>query len=228
MPYDFRINANDTDLGDYDPSIPFNATPGRLLQYDSSSTGREDRIARVIDLPTHEITHVGMLRALLFKEFHANAVGNSWGDRVNRLYDRYFFSSLPVRNTATGSGDTDWDGTPALANARIRKHGTQRIPSAINSAEHLLIHNGFNLNSTSVEAWKSILSGRQFGTDSFEYRYEKRHGSQRQATVSEQLNHVFFNHPHSAVYNNTESSKQARYSMITLQQSSDPTLTKNA
>ena len=56
----------------------------------------------------------------------------------------------------------EWDGAAPLASGRIAHH--VEIPQLIDpdAAEHLFIENGFNLNSTSKESWKSVLSSKSF------------------------------------------------------------------
>lgn len=84
---------------------------------------------------------------------------------LNRaLWDRYFFSTVP---TALAQSDLD---TPdfKLPNARmeILRDGATLATSDLRSAEafrsaaaRLLLDGGFNVNSTSVEAWRAVLGG---------------------------------------------------------------------
>lgn len=84
---------------------------------------------------------------------------------LNRtLWDRYFVSTVP--NTGTGkSGDTDStpiDISTPLANPRMIPYG---IPSATDlrdpakAAANLVLDGGFNINSTSEQAWRAVLAG---------------------------------------------------------------------
>jgi hypothetical protein len=79
------------------------------------------------------------------------------------LWDRFFFSSFP------STGDFDFDN-PAdkLVNARHRpfrergsvpRNDPSRFRGGFEAAENLLLEGGFNVNSTSVDAWKAVLSG---------------------------------------------------------------------
>lgn len=67
------------------------------------------------------------------------------------LYDRFFFSTIPTSGTATP------------ANRRLTQLESA-APTDLRDFEkassNLFINGAFNVNSTSVEAWKAILSGR--------------------------------------------------------------------
>ncbi|MFA6960831.1 MAG: hypothetical protein WC205_08790 [Opitutaceae bacterium] len=84
----------------------------------------------------------------------------SW--HLNRaLWDRYFFSTVP----ASGLTDSQiGDSTYHLPNARLAFHGTPTAASfgqstAISTnAANLMFEGGFNVNSTSVAAWRTLLS----------------------------------------------------------------------
>lgn len=100
------------------------------------------------------------------------------------LFDRYFFSSLAPRPNATGSpslqdvldnaladpegrlpntrmrlsageGETD----AGLRDKLLKSDGSPTAEAYRRIAENLLIDGAFNVNSTSVEAWKAVLAG---------------------------------------------------------------------
>ena len=85
----------------------------------------------------------------------------SWN--LNRsLFDRYFFSTIP--NAGTGSS-TDDDSTAIpgeLPNSRIVIRdgytGSELRDSDL-AATHLNLEGGFNINSTSEQAWRAVLGG---------------------------------------------------------------------
>ncbi len=108
----------------------------------------------------------------------------SW--RLNRsLWDRYFFSTVPsgaapgstrLPNGAVRPAWTQDDiGTNApLPNARLRYHRPEGAAPSVDrlvksasadsdpfhqAAAHLLLAGGFNVNSTSEQAWRAVLSG---------------------------------------------------------------------
>jgi hypothetical protein len=104
---------------------------------------------------------------------HGNAPGSSVTAQyshswlLNRsLWDRYFVSTVPYAGTGT-SADTDatpipaefpntrhllYNATPTDANIRTKLDVDQ-------AAAHLLLSGGFNINSTSEQAWRAVLGG---------------------------------------------------------------------
>ena len=82
---------------------------------------------------------------------------------LNRaLWDRYFFSTIPATLSAGQIADSDW----RLPNARHvfdRSVSLDALagPAAYHTAAtHLLVDGGFNVNSTSVQAWRALLASR--------------------------------------------------------------------
>jgi hypothetical protein len=74
------------------------------------------------------------------------------------LWDRFFLSTLPEAWT-----QDDLDERRLLPNARMRIQADATINDVRdfdNAAANILMHGGFNINSTSVDAWKSLLAGR--------------------------------------------------------------------
>jgi hypothetical protein len=82
---------------------------------------------------------------------------------LNRaLWDHYFVSTVPHAGTGIG---TDTNATPIpdpLPNPRIERHGspaTADLRDADKAAAGLLLSGGFNINSTSEQAWRAVLAG---------------------------------------------------------------------
>lgn len=87
---------------------------------------------------------------------------------LNRtLWDKYFFSTVPASLTSTAQVTADYK----LPNSRYVFSWKDRasVPSASEltelkttdaAAAHLLIDGGFNVNSTSVQAWRALLYSR--------------------------------------------------------------------
>ncbi|MET0263963.1 MAG: hypothetical protein ABW223_13755, partial [Rariglobus sp.] len=85
---------------------------------------------------------------------------------LNRvLWDRYFVSSVPNRGTGTvaDASVTASTGVPdLLPNPRHVKYGTasnEDLHDADKAAANLLLKGGFNINSTSEQAWRAVLGG---------------------------------------------------------------------
>ncbi|HSH95407.1 MAG TPA: hypothetical protein VK968_14785, partial [Roseimicrobium sp.] len=79
---------------------------------------------------------------------------NSW--LLNRaVWDRYFFSTVPVGYSVPANGTP-----PPLPNPRHRIiDSAANIGSPDLAAASLLVSGGFNINSTSEQAWRAILAG---------------------------------------------------------------------
>lgn len=112
---------------------------------------------RFFDFPTTAPISVGYLNHLAFHEEAPFAIGNPWGLEKNRVFDRYFFSTVPR------DGETRYElpnhHLTFLESSKIDHETT--ITSSDHAASHFLIQGAFNINSTSVDAWKAILSGIQ-------------------------------------------------------------------
>lgn len=72
-----------------------------------------------------------------------------------RLWDRYYFSTIPQ----------GWNGTGNLPNSRMQVLGdtqnTKTLSSLLNyqrAASELMVQGGFNVNSTSEQAWRALLA----------------------------------------------------------------------
>ncbi|MFH1499646.1 MAG: hypothetical protein ABII82_17690 [Verrucomicrobiota bacterium] len=117
--------------------------------------------ATLFDLPRQELVSVGSLRNLAGST--PADLGNTWADpAVNAWFDQYYLSTVP-RNHA-------WDfaaGQP-LPNRHVRYYAPDdgNTPALADlrddeqAARHLLLRGAFNLNSTSVAAWKAVLGAK--------------------------------------------------------------------
>lgn len=209
LPYDFRVNAVDTDLGDFVHAEGFKTDD--LFQFVPSGSPREDRIARFIDLPSHEIADVGIFRSLKFRDYNANSVGNPWGGELNKLYDQYFFSTLPDPRVAT------WDGQTPLYNGRIQPTSSSGVSlDTPDTARSLVLENGFNLNSTSISAWSRLLAGKDFPANTLELRDERaeNNGEPSWNRLHAGLNNTYINNPHTVVHNANDGASSASYQFI--------------
>jgi hypothetical protein len=123
--------------------------------------------ARVVlfDLPRQEITALGQLRHLIGAKSYE--LGSSWGGGVNNNFDTTFVSTVP-RNYAWNS-----DGSEPRPNRYLEVYRPAGVASAViadlrnpvDSARFQLIKGAFNINSTSVDAWKAVLGSKLAGWD---------------------------------------------------------------
>ena len=118
------------------------------------------------ELPRQEPVSMGNLQHLAFND-GANrslsyALGNSWGDIRNSWFDEYYFSTVP---STTVAGTTTYN-LPNRHLVRLSQGDLTAVPDDATlraapdeAARYLLVNNAFNINSTSVEAWKAVLGG---------------------------------------------------------------------
>ncbi|HEY9249181.1 MAG TPA: hypothetical protein VIO38_08620 [Rariglobus sp.] len=79
---------------------------------------------------------------------------------LNRaMWDRYFISTVP--HAGTGKvGDTEATAIPEiLPNPRLQGPVTDDLRDADRAAAGLMLAGGFNINSTSEQAWRAVLGG---------------------------------------------------------------------
>jgi hypothetical protein len=122
----------------------------------------------LFELPRLPLLSVGELQHLQSGGRRPFSVGNSWGAERNVAFDRFFFSGLPAATTAVAGVPNLAAGQP-LPNWNLRvvndaSAATIQAAGAL-SSRHLLQAGGFNINSTSVAAWRAILSGVRVGTN---------------------------------------------------------------
>lgn len=105
------------------------------------------------DLPSGALTSVGSLYNKSFEGVPAYSLGSAAAGASNRVFDRYFFSTLP-------SVEAVWSPNVAasLPNANLRLLGTPSF-AALRAlpARYLLLQGAFNINTGSVEAWQALL-----------------------------------------------------------------------
>jgi hypothetical protein len=213
LPYDFRLNNSNCDPGNFDPTLFFSSQD--LFHYEtaSGSVGRRDRIIRLLDAPTAEKNTPDILRTLIFENKPTNVLGTPHAKKINALYDRYFFSTLPDPKTA------QWNGKQTLLNARLKPIHKTDLPILKNTmtAEKLILRNGFNLNSIYPKAWAAVLSGKNFPTETLMMRYEMGStptGTPQWYTRIDPLKHVYFNQGQTAILSQTEKPINPEYSLL--------------
>jgi len=159
------------------------SAPERLLDRDVASiTYNED--VPVFELPRLPLLSLGMLQHLAVDVARPFSIGNSWGAATTinsipsgQLFDQFFFSGLVSGVNPTGLGSTLVLPNPLLrVSPRISTGAATtvndlRSPIDARSSKYLLQGGAFNLNSTSIAAWASVLRTVRFTTAATAFKY---------------------------------------------------------
>ena len=79
---------------------------------------------------------------------------------LNRaLWDKYFVSTVPHTGTGTSADTNTTDIPDTLPNSRLIHDRSTDLRDSDKAAAHLLLSGGFNINSTSEQAWRAVLGG---------------------------------------------------------------------
>ncbi len=117
----------------------------------------------LFELPRSPLLSVGMLQHVQVKDSRPFSIGNSWGGQANAIFDRFFFSGLQAAATEEAAKTPDLAAGQPLPNWNLQPVAPVAIAkvraAAGLSSQHLLQAGGFNINSTSVAAWRAVLSG---------------------------------------------------------------------
>ncbi len=157
------------------------------------------------DVPLFEIIRqpilsVGSLQHIHINESRPYTIGNSWGnvDRWNKKFDEYFFSGLK-----SSSSEPDISANAAFPNSRLKVVNRQNTnldtitADGKNSGQHFLVDGSFNINSTSLEAWNTILTSQNI--NKWNYVNLNEFGDQDTIpTNSKKLESAFFRYSQSA------------------------------
>lgn len=118
----------------------------------------------LFELPRHAPLSIASLQHVHVVGERPFMIGNSWGNNLNSLFDEYYLSGLlpGVLEPADSGGIL----TFPLPNPRLRALSNPMLPisgvvggsSPTGIPDGILVVDGaFNVNSTSVEAWESVL-----------------------------------------------------------------------
>jgi hypothetical protein len=137
--------------------------------------------APLFELPRDRILSLASLQHLYIHNERPFQVGNSWGSdgarNTSEWFDRYYFSGVSrsddIADFTSNAGPTN----PALifyqtdgfvtSLADWQNKSALDTDAAKSPAEVLMVANRFNVNSTSVAAWKAVLSSLRL--NDFEY-----------------------------------------------------------
>ncbi len=139
--------------------------PERLFDRSIGPDSDFDRLwqeSPLFELPRERILSLASLQHLYFHNERPFKVGNSWGDdgTIDTLawFDQYFFSGLSPSDTLANF--TQHDGFPnPILTAYNDPDPSDFNNSPESVAQNALVSGRFNLNSTSVSAWKAVLGG---------------------------------------------------------------------
>lgn len=123
--------------------------------------------APLFELPRERILSLASLQHLYFHGERPFRVGNSWGQggnfntsSINTLewFDKYYFSGLDGNDTLESFNSREGFPNPVLTSpTQVSISNVATDAQAL--AQKAYVANRFNINSTSVAAWKAILRG---------------------------------------------------------------------
>jgi len=128
----------------------------------SNADGEPENNITFFELPRQEYLSLAGLQMAEFPSGvrHHLGISNATSPvaSINDVFDRFFLSTVP-------QGTTTWTVANPLPNARMRPLSNATIADLQDeeSAEHLFLEGAFNINSTSIEAWESLLKGIRLG-----------------------------------------------------------------
>lgn len=109
----------------------------------------------LVDVPNNDALSIGQLSSLPIYRRPFRIIGSPRGDSYNAAFDRYYLASAidhPTEKDPVTNKPTKIRTHPALYSL------TKLSGPASTDAQHELVDGSFNLNSTSVDAWESLLS----------------------------------------------------------------------
>lgn len=147
----------------------------------------------VFELPKQEITSIVQLRNVWGAQFEQLRLGEPHEtSSPNGLFDEFFVSSIA----------SDWADGETIANAQyVPLAGTLNEDLVDeDSAEHFEVHGAFNVHSTSIDAWETLLkacSTEQLGSRALQYESLEDDGEDAN-TEWDEPHFLFFNLPQNA------------------------------
>jgi hypothetical protein len=148
----------------YNDPDPIHAQ-SNYVSIESSGIYHGGQVSKVFDLPEGSLVSAGSLYQMMQPSALPLTLGSSSAGAFNKVFDQYFFSTLPV-------SDAIW--TPAqnlpLPNSNLRVTSANNLSTlSTNPVQHLLVRGAFNINTDNWIYWADILptdrSAFQFRSD---------------------------------------------------------------
>ena len=132
--------------------------------------------APLFELPRRRVLSLASLQHIYIHNERPFQVGNSWGNEgmhnTSEWFDHYYFSGLSRNDTIADFDPRAGPSNPCLQLFNEDKFVTEfeswksdsfdDSDAARQPAQHFIAANRFNINSTSVDAWKAVLSSLRF------------------------------------------------------------------
>ena len=156
-------------------SVSENVFSERPELFFGGNGGSERSFYRFFDFASLAPVSVGHIGNFKFQGIRPQSIGNTWGDQMNRIFDQWYFSA-PINSVFAEGNDVEGNNDdsnpltlPDQEHIKSLNHRITRLPKvddlifaqkseSVDSAEVYLLRGGFNLNSTSIPAWISVLS----------------------------------------------------------------------
>jgi len=146
----------------------------RITDRSTGSSGYYNKLWQdtpLFELPRERVLSLASLQHLYFHNERPFQVGNSWGHdgavNTSAWFDRYYFSGISRNDTADDFVAKAGAPNPTLVNYDLEDgsdeisnwqgEGAADADAAREPASHFMVANRFNINSTSVSAWKAVL-----------------------------------------------------------------------
>lgn len=157
----------------------------------NSDPGYESYFIPIAELPQQELTSVSMLRRPGALSTDPNRIGEQ--DSSDNIYlDSHFFSTV---SRASAAAEVPLYPLP---NTQYEVVGTtdMRDLQAPESAQNLFVRGAFNVNSTSIDAWKAMLSG--ITVPEWSHVEKNEAGEDQEVALDVSGASQFFNYAHTA------------------------------
>lgn len=101
------------------------------------------------DVPDGDAVSVGQLSSLQIFRRGPRSIGNEWGGELNEAFDAYYLSPKLIDGGGGGILGNPW----LMSSAGVISEDADE-----DDAVDEMVHGAFNINSTSIDAWRSVLS----------------------------------------------------------------------